>query len=172
MIDEWLIEFEDELLVNAPTQYSYEYDEYLASVKTTMFLHDWIHEWWLKPVAGAPDPVAALIALAEWGERTVSPQGMAMGCPLQRLVEELSGVDEGFRSRLQSVYEGWRTGLSRLLADAQVRGLVKRQVDVTAAATFIVAAWQGSIGMAKAYQESEVLGACRRGLESYLQTLR
>jgi helicase len=43
-IDEWLIEFDDYLLVPEPTQYSYEYDEWLASVKTTMFFLDWINE--------------------------------------------------------------------------------------------------------------------------------
>lgn len=43
-IDAWLIEFEDYLLVAEPTQYSYEYDDWLASIKTTMFFMDWINE--------------------------------------------------------------------------------------------------------------------------------
>jgi TetR/AcrR family transcriptional repressor of nem operon len=152
--------------------YHFQSKRGLAYAVVTEVLREWIEERWLRPIEGAPDPIAALIELAAWGERSVSSRGMAMGCPLQRMVEELSGVDDGFRSRLEVVYEGWRQGLSRLLAAAQMRGQVGSQVDVGAAATFIIAAWQGSIGMAKAYQESEVLRACRRGLESYLQTLR
>lgn len=44
IIESWLIEHEEELIVPEPTQYSYEYEEYLSSIKTTMFLADWIDE--------------------------------------------------------------------------------------------------------------------------------
>ena len=135
-------------------------------------LRSWIRDRWLRPLESAPDPLQALQDLAEWGEGAVTARGLALGCPLQRLVEELSGVDEGFRVRLAAIYEDWRRGLVSLLSAAQSRGQLRPEVDVELASTFIVAAWQGSIGLAKAFQDVETLRSCRLGLSAYLGTLR
>jgi TetR/AcrR family transcriptional repressor of nem operon len=135
-------------------------------------LQAWIRDRWLRPLESATDPIAALQQLALWGERNVTERGLALGCPLQGMVEELSGVDEGFRVRLESVYEIWRGGLAQVLSRAQKLGQVRPDVDVEAAATFVVAAWQGSIGLAKAYQSAGVLRSCRQNLGPYLETLK
>lgn len=144
----------------------------LGYAVVTEVLRGWIRDRWLRPLEMASDPVRALQDLAEWGERSVTDKGLALGCPLQKLVEELSGVDEGFRVRLATIYEDWRKGLSGLLSSAQGRGQVRSEIDVEAASTFIVAAWQGSIGLAKAYQSAETLKSCRLGLGAYLRTLQ
>ena len=144
----------------------------LGYAVVTDILRDWIQDRWLRPLVQAMDPVEALEELARWGERSATVEGLALGCPLQRMVEELSGVDEGFRMRLAAVYEEWRRGLRGLLSTAQSRGQVRSDVDVDAASTFIVAAWQGSIGVAKAYQNPAVLRSCRQGLALYLSSLR
>jgi TetR/AcrR family transcriptional repressor of nem operon len=135
-------------------------------------LQGWIRDRWLRPLESASDPIGALQQLALWGERHVTEQGLALGCPLQGMVEELSGVDEGFRVRLESVYEMWRGGLAQVLSRAQRLGQVRAEVDVEATATFVVAAWQGSIGLAKAYQSAEILRSCRQNLSPYLETLK
>ena len=44
LVDEWYLENEEKLLVSMPTQHSYDFDEYFASLKTTMLLLDWINE--------------------------------------------------------------------------------------------------------------------------------
>jgi TetR/AcrR family transcriptional repressor of nem operon len=144
----------------------------LAYAVITDVLQGWIRDRWLRPLESATDPIAALQQLALWGERNVTERGLALGCPLQGMVEELSGVDEGFRVRLESVYEVWRGGLAQVLARAQELGQVRPDVDVEAAATFVVAAWQGSIGLAKAYQSAEILRSCRQNLGPYLETLK
>lgn len=144
----------------------------LGYAVVTEVLRAWIRDRWLRPLEAASDPVEALLDLAAWGERSVTAKGLALGCPLQHLVEELSGVDEGFRVRLASIYEEWRRGLVGLLSMAQERGLVRADVDVEAASTFIVAAWQGSVGLAKADQSPGTLRSCRLGLGAYLATLR
>ena len=135
-------------------------------------LRGWIRDRWLEPLQVADDPVDALQELAEWGEQAATPTGLALGCPMQGLVEELSGRDDGFRTRLAAVYEEWRSGLAEALLRAQFRGLVRAEIDAEAAATFVVAAWQGSIGMAKAYQSGEILRSCRSGLNLYLAALK
>ena len=135
-------------------------------------LGEWIMDRWLRPLSRVEDPLMSIAELARWGERVASTSGMALGCPLNGLAQELCGVDEGFRLRLQAIYDDWREGLRRLLIAAQDRGTVRGDVDTAAAATFIVAAWQGSIGLAKARQTAATLRECRQGLEAYLGTLR
>ena len=152
--------------------YHFQSKRGLGYAVVTSVLRAWIRDRWLRPLERAHDPIVALQDLAEWGEGAVTARGLALGCPLQRLVEELSGVDEGFRVRLAAIYEDWRRGLASLLSAAQGRGLLRSEVDVEVASTFIVAAWQGSIGLAKAYQDVDTLRSCRLGLSAYLRTLR
>ena len=134
-------------------------------------LMDWMLKRWLRPVAVAADPLEALKGLARWGERAATPQTLGLGCPLLNLSQELSGIDEGFRSRIAAIYEAWRQGLVEVLSGAQDRGIVRAGVDTQAAAVFLIAAWEGSIGLAKPYQSAEMLGFCRQGLEIFLQSL-
>lgn len=135
-------------------------------------LRNWILDRWLRPLASAPDPLAALVELAQWGERSATPVGLSLGCPLLGLSQELAGTDEGFQLRLAAIYEEWRAGLARYLVKAQLEGFVRMEVRPAESATFIVAAWQGSIGLAKVQRDEQTLTACRRGLEAYLETLR
>jgi len=135
-------------------------------------LPDWIVDRWLRPLDLAVDPLEALAGLARWGERAVTPDGLSLGCPLHALSQELCGTDEGFRQRLAAIYDAWREGLVEILVRAQGQGVVRSDVDVRGAATFIIAAWQGAIGLAKSHQTPETLRFCRQGLESYLETLR
>ncbi len=135
-------------------------------------LRDWILDRWLHSVQKASDPIDALIELARKAEQEVTPERLAVGCPLNNLSQEMSAVDEGFRLRLSSIYSDWRDGLKVLLESGQQRGTVREDVDALSAATFIVASWEGSIGLAKCERSTDVLSACRQGLERYLETLR
>jgi len=135
-------------------------------------LRQWILDRWLSPIVEAVDPLDELARLARWGERTVSPEGLALGCPLNTLAQEMSSIDEGYRQRLAGIYQEWRNGLAESLSRAQKRGDVDPQVDVDAAATFLVAIWEGSIGLAKVERDPDTLSACRQGLEDYIRTLR
>ena len=135
-------------------------------------LRDWILDRWLHSVEKASDPIDALIDLARTAEQEVTPERLALGCPLNNLSQEMSTIDEGFRLRLSSIYSDWRGGLKVLLERGQRNGTVREDVDTLAAATFIVASWEGSIGLAKCERSTDVLSACRLGLERYLETLR
>jgi AcrR family transcriptional regulator len=135
-------------------------------------LRDWILSRWLYPLEQADDPIRGLIELARWAERQVTPQRLALGCPLNNLAQEVSAIDEEFRGRIAAIFQEWRRGLADLLKAGQQRGTVRPDVDVEIAATFVVAAWEGAIGLAKCERRVEVLSACRQGLESYLESLR
>lgn len=44
MVDKALLKYENELFVKSPTIYSYEYEEFLQTVKTALFLQAWVQE--------------------------------------------------------------------------------------------------------------------------------
>jgi TetR/AcrR family transcriptional repressor of nem operon len=134
-------------------------------------LGDWIRDRWLRPLESADNPLATLVALAQWGERSASQRSLALGCPLLRLSQELAGDDEGFRLRLVAIYEDWQQGLVTALSRAQSQGQIRPEVDVAMAATFIVATWQGTVGLAKSTHDLETLRRCRSGLVVFLQGL-
>lgn len=66
----------------------------------------------------------------------------------------------------------WRQGLAEGLARGQRNGTVRADVDPEDAATFLVAACEGTIGLAKSAQSVGHLEACIQGLVHYLGSLR
>ena len=135
-------------------------------------LGEWIYDRWLHPVVQSDDPIKALIDLAAWASRHSTPESLALGCPLNNLAQELSATDNGFRQRLGAIYSAWRRGLEQTLNRAKERGFVRLDIDSVAAAAFIVAGWEGSIGLSKTDPDPATVDACRRGIEGYLQSLR
>jgi len=135
-------------------------------------LRDWILDRWLRPIVEAEDPVQALIDLLHWAARHSNIESLALGCPLNNLAQEMSAKDNGFRSRLVSIYSAWRSGIQIALEESKDRGQIRSDVDCVAAAALIVAAWEGSIGLSKTDLRPETVEACRRGLQTYLMTLR
>ena len=135
-------------------------------------LRGWIERQWIEPLAGADDPVKALVDLASWGEHRVTDARLALGCPLNNLIQEMAPLDERMRVLLESILEAWRRCIATSLERGQARGVVDPGVDPREAAWFVVACWEGSVSLAKGTRDRRTLGACRSGLERYLETLR
>lgn len=93
------------------------------------------------------------------------------GCPVNNLAQEMSPVDEGFRLRVEGLFEEWRGVIETAFRRAQLSGEMYAQVEVKAAAAFVVAALEGCIGMAKNAQSKKILLHCSEGLVDYLQSL-
>jgi TetR/AcrR family transcriptional repressor of nem operon len=133
-------------------------------------LADLLHEHWIGPIERAPDPLEALIATVR--EAAARGKAVELGCPLNNLAQEMSGVDEGFQQRIAGLYQRWEAGVTRALQRGQTQGRVRPDVDVAAAATFIVASIEGALGLAKTRKDRTPLRACAEGLTRYLETLR
>ncbi len=95
-----------------------------------------------------------------------------LGCPLNNLAQEMSPVDDGFRMRIQKIYQSWLTALIKRLKTGQQNRQIKADVDVEESATFILASIEGAIGLAKNAQDSEVFLRCGHQLGVYLESLR
>ena len=70
MIEDALVEYDDALIDLEPTMYDFEYDEFLGSVKTALFMHDWIHEreeeFLLERYKIRPGEIRAKLDIADW----------------------------------------------------------------------------------------------------------
>jgi AcrR family transcriptional regulator len=131
-----------------------------------------MREVWLDPFEGVDDPIEGFKRIFEAVHEAKGEDAARYGCPLNNLAQEMSPLDEGFRERIHSVLEMWRTGLAQALRRGQAAGAVRPDVDVDKTATFILAALEGTVGLAKNAQDSAVFDASIYSLEQFLDSLR
>ncbi len=129
-------------------------------------------ERWLDPMSKSENPIDALIdCMAELIKNTPK-QAVIRGCPLANLAHEMSGIDEGFRLKLSQVLEAWQDGLSKVFSVGIKNGYVRSDVDTDNVACFLVAAIEGTIGMAKNSKDEKTFHRCAEQLIIYLESLR
>ncbi|MCO6411162.1 MAG: TetR/AcrR family transcriptional regulator [Thiogranum sp.] len=127
---------------------------------------------WLQPLRNSRDPFEGLIAAIEQLPDGKPAEMLRYGCPLNNLAQEMSPLDEGFRQRLDGVFNMWHGETRAALEHARKAGIIRADVDSDETATFIMAAVEGCIGIAKNAQSLERLKTCNRGLTQYLQSLK
>jgi TetR/AcrR family transcriptional repressor of nem operon len=125
---------------------------------------------WLRPLQNAEDPLAALTAVVQ--SDALTPEDIALGCPLNNLAQEMSPLDEGFRKRLAKVFNDWHGGITAALRSGQKRGLVRGDIRPSDVAWFFVAAYEGYVSLAKTSRDARVWRAGKRTLKRYLTSLR
>ena len=124
----------------------------------------------IEPVRKAERPIHALLDLL--GDRCrEAEERIKLGCPLNNLMQEMSPVDEEFRTRLNRVLAAWQDAFDDALRRAQRAGELRRDLDCRAAALFIVSAWEGCIGVAKNMQSVDAYCACLSQLQAYVAGL-
>ena len=128
-------------------------------------------EIWL-PVFNAPNPLRAVIKLLNNASNIVDKERVKLGCPINNLAQEMSPIDEGFRTRVEKIYQMWRTRLTESLLRAQKEGYMQRNVQASEIAVLIITVMQGAIGIAKNAQNHAIFADCTRGLIRYLKSLQ
>jgi AcrR family transcriptional regulator len=118
-------------------------------------IRPWLIGRWTRALDAADDPVEGIKA-AVMATHDAPPEMMCGGCPLFNLTQELANSDEAFRGRLERVLDDWRGTLSNHLARGQARGQVRPDLDPDATSAFLVAAFEGISGMAKAQKSRDV----------------
>lgn len=120
----------------------------------------------------ATDPVTLLLGMIDDAVDHADRDTVALGCPLNNLVQEMAGLDEDFRQCLFKVQSAWREALSSALKRGQQDGQVRKNLDADQAAAFLVGAYEGCIGVGKCGTGTEVFTTCLKGMADYLHTLR
>lgn len=130
-------------------------------------------ERWLGPLRQSTgDPLTTLQQILRHRATHPGPNEIELGCPLNNLAQEMSPLDERLRRAINATFDAWRDGFARALERGQAEGLVRRDVDAKRVAAFIVAAVEGSYGLAKNAKRAALVRSNLELLSAFLESLR
>jgi TetR/AcrR family transcriptional regulator, transcriptional repressor for nem operon len=138
-------------------------DELLAP----MFIGTW------KPIATYNgNPIDYITAKLHDLSASSTDEYIALGCPLNNLMQEMSPLDTGFRNRLQHILSEMQLSLAQGLKRGQKQGIVKKQNDPKQLAFFILSSLEGAYGVAKTMQSKQIFDQSIQTLIDYLDSLK
>jgi AcrR family transcriptional regulator len=118
------------------------------------------------------DPLTALQRTLRHRATNPGDHEIELGCPLNNLAQEMSPLNERFRRAINATFDAWREGFARILERGQADGSVRQDVDAQKMASFIVAAVEGSSGLAKSARSPAMMRSNLEQLSAFLDTLR
>jgi TetR/AcrR family transcriptional repressor of nem operon len=135
-------------------------------------LAEQIQQQWVQPLLQIDDPVSGLIQIIMQAGQELTEEEIYCGCLLNNLAQEMASVDEGFRSRVEFVYETWRKGTEQAFKNGQDNGFVKKNINTTNVSIMVVASLEGCMGLAKNSRSKKMLFQCGESVMDYLRSLR
>jgi TetR/AcrR family transcriptional repressor of nem operon len=129
-----------------------------------------LHQKWVQPLRNAKDPIDVLIRIIQ--SESVKREDVQRGCPLLNLSQEMSGLDEGFRSRTAKVYKDWHLAMTEALREGQKRRIVRSDINADETAMFVIAAWEGYVVLGKNSQDPRTMKTGQRRVSGHLESLR
>lgn len=124
-------------------------------------------------IDASEDPITIYQNTLRSGFSSLTPEEISRGCPLNNLVQEMAGLDEGFQTRLNTIYNDWKTFTEGVLKKGQSEGSIRSDINSEAVAVFIISSIQGIKGMGKCAQCSDTnLVPIIEELCNYMDTLR
>jgi TetR/AcrR family transcriptional repressor of nem operon len=129
-----------------------------------------LHRKWVQPLRNAKDPIDVLVRIIQ--SESLKSEDVQRGCPLLNLSQEMSGLDEGFRSRTAQVYKDWHVAMAEALREGQKRRLVRSDINANETAMFVIAAWEGYVVLGKNSQDPRTMKTGQRRVSGHLESLR
>lgn len=94
-------------------------------------------------------PLARLREFVAEASDAMTRYAFQRGCLIGNMGQELGGLNDAFRGRLESVLQSWQTRVAICLAEARQAGDIAPDQDVHALAEFFWIGWEGAILRAK-----------------------
>jgi TetR/AcrR family transcriptional regulator, transcriptional repressor for nem operon len=136
-------------------------------------IHPHHKQQWSDSLAHSSDPITDLKRIfRQCAKREIASGGLVHGCPLNNLAQEMSPLDEKFRTALEKIYVEWRETVAAAFARGIKKGKVRKDVSPRKVAAFIVAAQAGMAGTAKNAQDKALLLQTGQALFDYLDSLK
>lgn len=135
-------------------------------------IHPYMKARWFDVMAASVDPITDIRRVIESFAKDGAKCGVANGCPLNNLAQEMSALDEEFRKRIENVFVEWRSCIELAFARGIKSGKVRKNVSPRNVAALIVAALEGMIGSAKNAQSMEPMRQAGAAFFEYLDTLK
>lgn len=131
-----------------------------------------IDQMWVQPLLKTDDPITGLIQIIIQSGKEITEEDISFGCPINNLAQEMAPIDEGFRYRVEAVYEAWREGTAQAFKNGQDKGFVKKGINAKSVATMVVASLEGCMGLAKNSRSKKMLYQCGESVVDYLRSLQ
>jgi TetR/AcrR family transcriptional regulator, transcriptional repressor for nem operon len=129
-----------------------------------------LHQKWVQPLRNTKNPIDALVRIVQ--SESLKREDVQRGCPLLNLSQEMSGLDEGFRRRTAKLFKNWHDAIARALREGQKRRVVRSDIDANETATFLIAAYEGYVVLAKNSQDARMMRSGQRRVSGHLKSLR
>lgn len=94
-------------------------------------------------------PLRRLQAFAQDAMRGMEKFNFQRGCLVGNLGQELGGLDDGFRERLEAVLQSWQRRTAACLREAVAAGELPPDTDCAALAEYFWIGWEGAVLRAK-----------------------
>ena len=96
---------------------------------------------WLDPLTNSTNPIIELKwAFRQFVKEDIESGAWLQGCPLNNLAQEMSPLDEGFRTRIDNLYGLWRKHLATAVAAGIKAGKIRKNIAPKNVAALVVAA--------------------------------
>ena len=128
-------------------------------------------ERWIRPLAAYTNPIQGIISRFRKNIETTPPEHIALGCPLNNLVQEMSAIDPTFRDKLNAVLKIWIDETEKYLRRAQAEGYLKEDANPRQIAEFVVMVEEGSFAMVKNLRDKKVYWSLYESLRQYLESV-
>ncbi len=133
----------------------------------------YVLETWVKPLENTQDPIKTLIDICHQQiNDNCHPEKLELGCPVNNLSQEMSPIDAGFHQRIQAIYQAWSAAMEKVFEQQIALGHLKSDKSAHDIAHFLLAIFQGMIGLSKTYQNASLLRNMVSCLEDYLTSLK
>jgi AcrR family transcriptional regulator len=165
----------DAILANAGVTkgalyYHFENKEALGYAVVDEVMASDLHQKWVEPLRNAKNPIDTLIRI--FRSEPMKRQDIQRSCPLLNLSQEMSGLDEGFRKRTAKLFRNWRDAIADALREGQKRGMVRSDVNASETATFLIAAHEGYVALAKNSQDPRTRQSGQKRVSGHIESLR
>lgn len=134
-------------------------------------LKDIILDRWTRPLAAYKNPVKGIITRYRKLVEATSEEGLALGCPLNNLTQEMSSIDPIFRDKLGAVLKAWIDETERYLGRAQAKGYLRPDVNARQIAEFIVTMEEGSGAIVKNLRDKNVYWSLYETFRRFMDSL-
>lgn len=130
------------------------------------FTEEFIQHQHLATKAGRP--LQKIYGMLDRMEQSLRERSCRGGCPFGNFAIEMSDIHEGFRKRVEKVFDVWTYQLQEILDAAKQDGELHRSLDTLALAQLLVAAMEGATMLAKTKKDTKAFRNCARSLRALI----
>ncbi|EIJ41693.1 transcriptional regulator [Beggiatoa alba B18LD] len=124
------------------------------------------------PLENSNNPIDTLLQVLQQLIGKFDEEQTKLGCPFNNLMQEMSPLDETFRTHLTSTLTRLQRTIASSLQQAKQRGQLKADINPESVALFVVATYTGSIGIAKSLQSVKTFQTAMQQLMEYVRSLK